>query len=195
MRACVLSLALMVMGPCFSCIPSASGGLATDSADQDSPEKPAKSSTGLRMTPGIVCRSIDGYENYEPLPGAAQTSEEKLLVYLRPLGFKTEMKDGQYQAHLVPDFEIHKRGEKRVLRRKAKAFEYKPKGPQPPRLIYLKNVVSLKELPPGEYDLIIILHDEIAGDPPATQVVPFRIIPPADPARKVEPGQPEGRAS
>ena len=38
------------------------------------------------MTPGIVCRSIDGYEDYELLPEAAQTSEEKLLVYFRPSG-------------------------------------------------------------------------------------------------------------
>jgi len=137
------------------------------------------------MSPGVVCRSIEGYEDYKRLPGAAQTSDEKLLVYLRPFGYKTELVDGEHQAHLVPDFEIRKRGEKPILRQKKKLFEYKPRGPQPPRLIYLKTVVSLKGLPPGDYDLTIILHDEIAKGPAATQVVKFRIIPAADPHKGV----------
>jgi hypothetical protein len=134
------------------------------------------------MSPGVVCRSIDGYEEYEPLPGAAQTSEEKLLVYVRPFGYKTELKDGAYEAHLVPDFEIRKRGEKKILRQKKKIYEYKPRTPEPPQFIYLKYVISLKGLRPGDYDLTMILHDEIGGGDPATQVVKFRIIPPVDPA-------------
>ena len=85
------------------------------------------------MTPGIVCRSIDGYEDYKILPKAAQTSDEKLLVYFRPLGYQTELVDGAYQAHLVPDFQIRKRGEKAVLLQKLKMYEYKPKSEQPPR--------------------------------------------------------------
>jgi hypothetical protein len=137
------------------------------------------------MTRGVVCRSIDGYEDYDPLPGAAQTSDEKLLVYVRPLGYQTELVNGEYQAYLFPDFEIRKRGQKAILRQKKKAFEYKPRAQQPPGRIYLKNVISLKELPPGDYNLTIILHDEIAKGPPATQVVKFRIIPPADP-RQIE---------
>ena len=129
---------------------------------QDASELPAKRSASLRMSPGIVCRWINGYEDYEPLPGAAQTSDEKLLVYLRPLGYMTEMVDGKYQAHLSPDFEIRKRGEKKILLQKRRMYEYKPRTPQPPRLVYLKNVISVKGLAPGDYDLTIILHDEIA---------------------------------
>jgi hypothetical protein len=138
------------------------------------------------MSSGIVCRSIDGYENYEPLEGAAQTADEKLLVYFRPMGYQTEIVDGEYQAHLAPDFQIRKRGQKAILRQKKKAFEYKPRAPQPPRQIYLKSLISLKELPPGDYDLTIILHDEIAKGPAATQVVKFRIIPAADPRKDDE---------
>ncbi len=52
------------------------------------PSTPKRKSS-LRMTPGIVCRSIDGYEQYKVLPRAEQTSDEKLLVYFRPLGFAT----------------------------------------------------------------------------------------------------------
>ena len=82
------------------------------------------------------------------------------------MGYQTELVDGQYQAHLVPDFQIRKRGEKAILRQKQKMYEYKPRTAQPPRFIYMKNVISLKGLPPGDYDLTIILHDEIAKGPP-----------------------------
>ena len=82
-----------------------------------------------------------------------------------------------YQAHLVPDFQIRKRGEKAVLQQKLKMYEYKPRSEQPPRYLYMKNAISLKGLAPGEYELTLILHDEIAKGPPAKQVVRFRVIP------------------
>ena len=118
------------------------------------------------------------------------TSEEKLLVYLRPLGFKTRRTGDSFEAHLIPDFEIRKRGEKAVLLHKKKYLEYHPTSPEPPGLIYLKSVISLKGLKPGDYDLRITLHDEIAKEAPATQDVKFRVIPPADPREKTaDPGE------
>ena len=141
------------------------------------------------MTPGIVCRSINGYEDYKILPKAAQTSDEKLLVYFRPLGYQTERVDDAYQAHLVPDFQIRKRGEKEVLLQKLKMYEYKLKNEHPPRLLYMKNSISLKGLPPGEYDLTMILHDEIAKGPPAKQVIRFRVIPADDPQKVEKPSE------
>lgn len=181
MRDHLMFLVVMSLGSSFPLIPAGDG--------QDS--KPAKTDQGgaattdpgetsLRMTPGVVCRSIAGYEDYEPLPEAAQTAEEKLLVYFRPTGHRIERVDDYYQAHLVPDFQIRKRGEKAVLRQKLRIYEYKPKSKEPPRSIYMKNVFALKGLLPGDYDLTIILHDEIAKGAPATQVVKFRIIPPID---------------
>jgi hypothetical protein len=181
MREHVMFLVIMSLGSSFPLVPIWNG--------QESPPvkrelagvaKADQGETSLRMTPGVVCRSIAGYEDYEPLPEAAQTAEEKLLIYFRPSGHRIERVDDMYQAHLVPDFQIRKRGEKAVLRQKLKFFEYKPKSAEPPRSIYMKNVIALKGLPPGEYDLTIILHDEIAKGPPATQVVKFRIIPPVD---------------
>jgi hypothetical protein len=145
-------------------------------------KSPAKSGVrkgSLSMSPGIVCRSIDGYEQYEPLEGAAQTSEEKLLVYFRPLGFKTQAVGDAFSAHLVTDCEIHKRGEKAILQQKKRCVDYNPKAAQPPRFLYLKNIISLKGLAPADYDLVITLHDEIAKEVSATQIVKFRVIPAA----------------
>jgi len=195
MRTQVLTLAAVWLGLRLPLDPITIGCRACGAASQDSEGNRAEKPTSLRMSPGIVCRSIDGYEQYERLPGAAQTSDEKLLVYLRPLGYMTEPVDGEYQAHLVPDFQIRKRGQNAILRQKKKAFEYQPKSRERPRLIYLKNVISLKGLPPGDYDLTIILHDEVAKGAPATQVVKFRIMPPVDPRKNEDASQPDDRAA
>ena len=150
---------------------------------------PPPARENLRMSEAVVCRSIDGFEAYEPLPDAAQTSDEKLLVYYRPFGYKTAFVKDAYQAHLTQDAEIRPRGQKAVLRQKKRLLDYTtPKSPQPPELIYLRNMISLKGLKPGEYDLTIILHDEIGGGPPATQVVKFRVIPAEDPKKAAAAG-------
>jgi hypothetical protein len=181
MRDHVMFLVVMSLGLSFPLIPA---GYGQDSKQSKTERGGAATTAGaegsLRMTAGVVCRSITGYEDYEPLPEGEQTAEEKLLVYFRPTGHRIERVDDFYQAHLVPDFQIRKRGEKAVLRQKLKFYEYKPKSAEPPRSIYMKNVIALKGLPPGDYNLTIILHDEIAKGPPATQVVKFRIIPPVD---------------
>ncbi len=130
------------------------------------------------MTKGVVCLSIDGYELYKKRPKATLTSEEKLLVYYRPLNFKIAFVDGKYQAHFTQDGQIRKRGEKAVLREKRKLLDSTAKEDYPPENLYLRNSVSLKGLKPGDYDFTIILHDELAKTPPVTQVVKFRIVPP-----------------
>jgi hypothetical protein len=145
----------------------------------------AEAESGFRMSRGVVCRSIDGFEAYEPLPGAELTSEEKLLVYFKPAGYKTVLVDGLYHAHFTEDAQIRKHGEKAVLRQKKKLLDYSPKNSFPPQNIFLRNTISLKGLPPGDYDLFIILRDELAKCPPATQVVKFRVVPAQDP-RKVD---------
>jgi hypothetical protein len=141
------------------------------------PDEPA-----LAMTPAVACRSIDGYERYEPLPDAALTSDEKLLVYYRPLDYRVEQKRANYHIHLVQDGQIRRRGEDAVLLFKAKLLDYDWTSPQPPNPVYLRNTVSLKGLPPGAYEFDIILHDKLAPDAPAArQTLPFRVIPPSEP--------------
>jgi hypothetical protein len=129
------------------------------------------------MSKAVVCTSIDGYESYKKLPGAALTSDEKLLVYYEPIDYKTAFVDDSYQAHFTQDGQVRKHGEKAILREKLKLLDCTAKGELPPQNLFLRNTVSLKGLTPGEYDFTIILHDEIAKGPPVTQVVRFRIVP------------------
>jgi hypothetical protein len=174
MRLSVLIVALAWLKLAFPASALAAGAAVGD--DKGSPKKQTKTSS-LKVTPGIVCRSIEGYENYKPLPDAAQTSDEKLLVYVRVTNFRVDRKDGYYSGHLTAGFEIRKRGAKGVLLQKQKALDYVPKSRQPIGDIYLKNLISLKGLSPGDYDLSLIVDDELAEEPPATQVIKFKVIP------------------
>ena len=137
---------------------------------------------GLRMSRAVICESIDGYEQYKPLAGAALTSEEKLLVYYRPLRYKVEFVDGYYHAHVTQDNEIRRRGAKKIVRQKRKVVDYEPKSKTGLGQLFMRTMISLKGLEPGDYDLTIILHDELAKDDPASrQVVKFKVVPPDDP--------------
>jgi hypothetical protein len=139
----------------------------------------------LRMSEAIICDTIKGYEDYEPLPGAALTSDEKLLIYYRPSNYHSSLVKGSYQAHLTQDAQVRKRGTKKIIWQKLKMLDYTtPKQDLPPTQIYLRNTISLKGLEPGDYDLIIILHDEVNEGRTVTQVVKFRVIPADDPQKK-----------
>jgi hypothetical protein len=130
------------------------------------------------MTPAVACLSIDRQGIYEPLPEAALTSEEKLLVFYRPLNYHVERDGSTYRIHLVQDGQVRPRGSKRVLQAKRNMIDDDWKGKQPPGNRYIRSQVSLKGLPPGEYEFEITLHDLLApGEPTARQTLPFTVIP------------------
>jgi hypothetical protein len=136
------------------------------------------------MTPAVVCLSIDGRGQYEPLPEAALTSDEKLLVFYRPLNYHVERAGSTYHIHLVQDGRVRPRGESRILQFKLKMIDEDWKGKEPLGNPYIRSEVSLKGFPPGEYEFEITLHDLLApGQPIARQTLPFTIIP-AGPRKK-----------
>lgn len=131
----------------------------------------------FRLTTPVACKSIDGYEDYVPLDPPALTADEKLLVYVRPVHFKTAKAGGTYEAHFTEDARIRRRGAKAVLWSKSRLLDYRPHAPRPPRLIYLRNTIALKGLKPGDYDLDLIVRDEVGKSAPATATLPFTVIP------------------
>ena len=70
------------------------GGSGATSADPSTTRRPGRSPAASGCPGPSSASAIDGYEDYKPLPGAAQTSDEKLLVYYRPLRYKSEFVDG-----------------------------------------------------------------------------------------------------
>src|SRR5258707_11099890 len=77
-----------------------------------SPETADAPEPALTMSQAVACSTIDGYEDFRPLPGAALSSEEKLLAYYRPLHYRTEHSGSSYHIHLIQDGQIRRRGEK-----------------------------------------------------------------------------------
>ncbi len=149
---------------------------AQDSADDDG---------SFNMTTPIVCKDIRGYDDYEVLPRAELTSDDKLLVYFRPKHFKTSPAGKEYEAHFTQEGKIRRRGEKPVVWQKAKLLDYTAKSENREMPIFLKNAISLKTLKPGDYQLEITLRDEIGKSPPALKTVFFKIVPPkAEPETK-----------
>ncbi len=163
------------------------GAQETPAGKRGERSEPTARPIRLRMSPAVACRSIDGYEQYERLRGATLTAEEKLLVYYRPLEYKTVHTDDGFTAHLTQDGQIRRKGEKTVLLRKKSLLDYEPKSPNPLGPIYLRNSFSLKGLLPGEYEYDIILSDEYEPGPPAIQSLKFRIVAPVLPKAGKEP--------
>lgn len=160
----------------LSLLPSAT--FADDPAPESAKEaSQAKPQSPMKISPPVACRSIDGYESYEVLPGASLTSDEKLLVYYRPSGYRVEQLGGTAHFHITQDGQIRRRGEKAVLMRKEKLVDYEVKGDEALVPIYMRNTISLKGLKPGEYELDVILHDRLDQGSTAMESLRFRVIP------------------
>jgi hypothetical protein len=145
-----------------------------ESAGDDSGNQ---SSSALGMSRAVACRSIDGYEQYEPLDPPALTSDEKLLVYFRPRHYKVVRRDQDYVVHLSQDGMVRRKGGTAVLRIKKRLLDVESRTRTPPGLFYLRNTVSLKGLPPGDYEFDMILRDENTPGSTAKQTLGFRIVP------------------
>jgi len=143
-------------------------------ADADEPGAPAS----LAMTPAVACSSIEADGSHEALPDAALTADEKLLIFYRPLNYHVERSGATYHVHLVQDGQVRMRGGKRALQTKLKMIDDDWKGRQLPPARYIRSLVALKGLPPGDYEFEITLHDLLApGEPTARQTLPFKIVP------------------
>lgn len=150
-------------------------------SDSNLPNEPAKSgrSARLAMSRAVVCRSIDGYEQFEPLDPPVLTSDEKLLVYYRPLHYRIVQRKQDYVVHFSQDGAIRRKGRPVVLRSKKRLLDIESTSRESPDLVYLRNAVSLKGLSPGFYEYVVTLRDENAPGSQVKQTVGFRIAPAA----------------
>jgi hypothetical protein len=148
------------------------------------PDAETQEDSSLGMSTAVACRSIDGYEQYERLDAPALTSDEKLLVYFRPQHYKIVRRKQDYVVHFSQDGIIRRKGEKTVVRIKKRLLDLESASRTSPDFLYLRNTVSLKDLPPGDYEFDIVLHDENATGSTAKQTLKFRIIP-AKPVEEV----------
>ncbi len=153
------------------------GGSLLNADDEPTPRDDAPVEPGLSLSEPIACRNIKGYEDYEPLDEPELTRDEKLFIYLKPRDHTIEDDgEGKFHAHLVEDVNIHRKDQKRVLWGKEKIIDYDVKVDYPPRNLYLGSIVSLKELPVGEYTAEILVHDRLKKNETATAKLDFRVV-------------------
>ena len=141
-----------------------------DQADEDNDDGT------FAISPPIICSHIAGYEDYDERPNTTLTKDEKLLLYFRPRHFKTEKVGKKYQAWFSEDLRIRRKGQKTPIYSKDKFAEYKQTDNDPPQFLFLRNTISLKPLKPGEYELDVILHDQVGKSAPAKRTFSFKIV-------------------
>ena len=184
---CALILASLLFCPALRAIGTAHAQTPSSTKDQPERGEVPKDVSRLEMTQPVACRSIDGFEQFERLPGAVLTSEEKLQVYFRPVNYKVVHEDDLYKIHFSQDGQIRRKGEKPVLRRKKNILDYESKTPHPLGWLFLRNSVPLKGLAPGQYEYDLILRDENNPGISATATLEFRVIPPLQVPRSKAP--------
>lgn len=164
--------------------------LALALAGADGPSRTIERATGdegspLGMSRAVVCASVGGFRDYEPLEIPERTRDDKLVIYYEPEHYAYERTGPEaYRISFSQDAVLRKKGSKAVLKRKDRFLTYEGTSKVPPSEVFLSNSINLKPYGPGEYVLEIILRDEIGGGEPATQTVEFRIVaqpPGADP--------------
>lgn len=142
-------------------------------AEDDEPE-------GLRISKPVVCAKIHGFADFEPLPEASLTADDKLTIYYEPSGYTIERTKEGFRAVFAQDGRIRKKGGKDVLWKKAPMFEYEAKSPSPPYRIYMRSDFAIKGLPAGEYELDLTLHDRLAKGTSTMRTIAFKVVPPKD---------------
>ena len=129
----------------------------------------------LGMSKAVLCAEVRGYHDYTPVAEPVLVRDEKLKLYYEPTRYKVSRTKTHATVHLTQDAKIRRRGEKAVLWSKADMVNYEVTVKHPDQPVYISNVISLKPLPPGDYDLELILRDKLAKDVEARQVVPFAV--------------------
>ena len=133
----------------------------------------------MSMETAVVCKVIRGYGDFDPLPDASLTRDEKLLVYSEPTGYTIQPdKDKKgFKAHLTSDGRVRKKGRKEILFERKTLLDFTFNHPTPHMVICLRTNVAIKSLGPGEYELDLIVKDALAVDRSTTRTVAFTVLP------------------
>ena len=151
--------------------------LCTACAGEDLAQDPVpeKKST-LQLSQPVACRKISGYEDYVVLEPVELTRDDKLLIYCKPTGHTYSESEGKYRAHLVEDLAIRRKGKQKPLWTRKKAIDFKAESDYPPLKLYLGTTVGLKGLDPGDYEVDLIVVDDLLDEPPVTATLEFKVI-------------------
>jgi hypothetical protein len=136
---------------------------------------PTKEREPLAISKPIICKEIRGYEDFDVRKDGELQKDEKLLIYYLPLRYEEQAAGERFRVHLTQDGRIRRKGQKAVVYSKKDMLEFKTTYDPRSGRVYLQNIVSLKDLKPGEYEYDILLTDKLGGGT-ATRTVPFKVV-------------------
>ncbi|RUL83774.1 hypothetical protein [Tautonia sociabilis] len=172
-RRGALTLALLLL-------PVSIAGLRADDG-AGTPSKPRRPD----LTDPVLCLSARGFRDFVPREVPELTRDEKLQIYYEPFNYTIiRVEEGKgddarvsYRAHLTQDARLRKAGESRVLQEHREAIDYQPESEHPPVSTFMLYLAELKQFPPGDYEVDLVLRDELAeGRPETKRTVAFSVV-------------------
>jgi len=133
----------------------------------------------LNVTDPVVCETIRGFRDYDVREDTKLAEDEKLYVYVEPLNYliRRDPETKRYRADLRIGAKLREHGSERVLRHFENLLTYAPEDEEPPTAIFLGAIVSLLEIPKGDYDLELIVTDRLCeAEPTISRVVRFQVV-------------------
>jgi hypothetical protein len=117
--------------------------------------------------------SPGGFGIYDPRPDNVFKSGEKLVIYVEPIGFKWEAKDGLNHALLVADLAL-KDGEGTVVAEQAGFGKFSFDSRDLNMEVMTVLTIDFTDAPAGKYVAELKFNDTV-GDKSATFELPFEI--------------------
>ncbi len=121
-----------------------------------------------------LCSKILGFASYVPLSEPVVDKSGTLLLYYEPVNVFTNVKEGMYEIWYTQDMTLLKENGKVVQHWKDMlSFHYTTK--KPVMDLFAQNSIDLLGmLPPGKYQLRVVLHDRLS-EKTATKTIDFEI--------------------
>lgn len=121
----------------------------------------------------FVTKPPAGFGIYNPRPDNVFAPDEKLILYVEPVGFTWKMKDGLNQAELVADL-VLKDAEDTVMGQQEGFATFTFDSREKNLEIMTAVTIDFTEAPPGKYSAELKFTDTL-GDKSATFSLPFEI--------------------
>lgn len=121
----------------------------------------------------FVAKPPGGYGIYDPRPDNVFKQGEKLVIYVEPIGFAWQEKDGLSHARLVADLTLRD-GEDTVVAQQEGFGEFTFDSREQNMEVMTALTIDFTEAPAGKYVAALKFNDEV-GDKSGTFELPFEI--------------------
>ncbi len=165
-------LLLSILGLLMATAPTATAGWWSESQEAE------ESGSRPDLTDPILCETIRRFRDFDKREEPLFVVGEKLQIYIEPFNYfiVRDQETKRYRAHLTIDLKLRIKGQESVYRSLNRVVDYETTTENPPTPLYLGAGVVLEGLRPGDFEVELILRDEIAPEKPtASRKIPITI--------------------